>query len=439
MFQMARGGQWADKGLPPLEAGTWYRTVLRAAGRALDISVEHAGRRVQVYRGPIPTGGGGVALNSTHPVDLADIEIRETVPTPEDWDYAGRVRVEDRSPVPGAKCFRIDGPFLITDTVPSASILRPCILSAYLRADRDGVTATMVQGDKMKTIHASPEWKRHSFLTMLPADRRQSDRYMFGIKGSEEGPIWVAAPQVEFAPFDPDARRAAHWSRTLEEDYEVDEQAAHRGQRSLRSMNPGRTVAVQEGELAVEESRPMTVGAWYRADGLIKEARLQLELFRDRKYWMPKTPGEEEPRETFLVDLKAGSRTWAHARAKANPKKSVKRYRLTVLVESAGGTVWLDDLALCPLGSAGGPPAAAGSPDDALKEKPEPAQDAEEDTAMLGAIDDGADEKRNLLLNPGFEELMTEGVVTPRSDKPSSYGPTDTPNTWLKTKPGGAQ
>jgi hypothetical protein len=437
MFQMARGGRWADKGLPPLEAGRWYRAVIRAAGKALDISLEHESKLVKIYRGPIPAGGGGVGLNSPNPLDLADIEIREAVPTAEDWDYAGRVRAEGDSPVPGTKCVRIDGPFMVSDSIPLAAIKRPCVLSAYIRAERDGVPVTMIQGNRTKAVPATPDWRRYSFLAMPPTDARTVDRCLFGLKGSEEGVVWVAAPQVELAPFDPDAKRTANWARTLEEDYEVDEQVAHRGRRSFRSMKATRSMAVQEAEFAVDESRPLVFGAWHRADGTIKEAKLHLELYRDRKYWSPKTPGEEEPRETFVLDLKVGTGTWTYACAKANPRKSVKRYRLSVVVVSAGGTLWLDDFVLRPVGAQGASPEVTGSLDEALREKAGVVRDSEEDDAVLGALDDGAEDKRNVLVNPGFEELTTEGVVTPKSDRPSPYGAPA--NTWLKAASDSAQ
>jgi len=138
-----------------------------------------------------------------------------------------------------------------------------------------------------------------------------------------------------------------------------------------------------------------------------------------------------------VVDLKGGTNNWQYASAKANPRKSVKRYRLSVLVESAGGTLWLDDVVLRPVGAVGASPEVTGSLDEALREKAGVVRDSEEDDAVLGALDDGADDKRNVLLNPGFEELTTEGVVTPKSDRPSPYGPS--PNTWLKTASAAAQ
>ena len=179
----------------------------------------------------------------------------------------------------------------------------------------------------------------------------------------------------------------------------------------------------------------MFLAGWFRTEGSLKEAKLQLELFRDRKYWVPRTPTEEEPRETFTVELKRRTLAWEYASAKITPKHRIKRFRLCVLAESAGGTVWVDDLALRPVGEPVASPNMTGALDDALTEPTEP----DEDTAMLGAFDDGADAKDNLLKNPGFEKPMTTGVVTPKSDRPSPYGPIDTPDTWMKTKSGSGQ
>lgn len=435
VFQMARGCKWTDKGLEPLEAERWYRTVIRAAGRALDVYLEHAGRLVQVYRGPIPAGGGGIGLTSANPIDLADIAVREVVPTPEDWSYAGRIRLEHGSPVPGAKCFRIDGPFMVTDAIQLAPG-KPCILSAYIRADKDGATATMVAGNRTRTVSVTRDWKRYSFLTMPETNTRTDEPCLFGLKGSEECPIRIAAPQVEYAPLDPDAKRAANWLRTLEEDYELDEGIAHRGQRSMRSMSIGRSVAVQEGQLPADESRTLLLGAWHRADGTLKSAKLRLELYPDRRYWTPRTPEEEEPHETFYLDLKTGAAGWEYSSSRPRPKNPFRRYRLTVLVESLGGTIWLDDLVLRPIGASTTPPDAAAVPDESAKEKAGIGKEPDEDASLLGTLEDGEEEKGNLLLNPGFEELMAGGVVTSKSDRPSPYGPTDTPNAWMKTGTG---
>ena len=431
-FQMARGHKWAEKGLPPLESGRWYRTVIRAAGRALDVSLEHEGKLVEVYRGPIPAGGGGVGLSSTNPIDLADLKIREVVPTTEDWSYAGRIREDDDSPIPTTKSKRIDGPFMITDAIALTSPDRPCILSAYVRAEKDGVPVTMIFGSKTKIVRAPREWKRYSFLAMAPQDAEEDARCTFGLKGSDEGAIWFAAPQVEYAPFDPTAKRAEHWLRTLDADYELDEKITHRGSQSLRIMNTGSSPAVQEGEFAAEEARPLLLGAWRRTKGSLKEAKLKLELFRDSKHWTPKTPTEEEPRETFELQLKANPGKWEYATARITPKFRVKRYRLSVVVESTGGTLWLDDLTLRPLGTSRGAPNATTAADDPLQVETDP--EPGEDLSLLEELGDAADTKGNVLKNPGFEKLMTRGVVTSKSDRPSSYGPTNTPKTWMKSR-----
>ena len=435
IFQMARGGEWSEKGLRPLEAGRWYRIVIRAAGRALDVSLEHEGQLVKVYRGPIPAGGGGVNLSSTHPIDVADIRATEVMPTAEDWSYAGRIGSEDGSPVPETKCTRIDGPFMITDAISLASPDRPCVLSAYIRADKDGVPATMILGGRKKVVRTTSEWKRYSFLAIPPQDTEEDASCTFGLKGSEEGVIWVAAPQVEHAPFDPEARRAEHWSRTMEEDYAVDDKVVHRGRHSLRSTKTGTSMAIQEAEFAVEESRALVLAGWVRTEGAIKEAKLELELYRDRKHWTPRTPSEEEPRETSTIEFKTDPGKWEYVSARITPKYRVKRFRLCVSVESTEGTVWLDDLVLRPVGKARASPDLNAALDDTLKEE----TGADEDTAMLGAFDDGAEAKDNLLKNPGFEDLMTTGVVTPKSNHPSPYGPTDTPSTWFKSRAGKPQ
>jgi hypothetical protein len=425
-FQMARGVTWAEKGLAPLEAGRWYRAVIRAAGRALDVSLEQDGRLVRVYRGPIPAGGGGLNLSSANPVDVADMEVRSVAPTAEDWSHAGRIGPAEGSPVPGALCVRIDGPFMITDAIALATN-RPCILSAYIRAEKVGVPATLSIGGKGKPVQAGPEWKRFSFLATPQAASGEDSRCGFAVKGSDEGPVWVAAPRVEYAPADPLARRAAGWERSLERDYELDERAAHGGKNSLRSMPGGGCQAGQERELAAEEYRTLLLGGWYKMEGSARNARLQLELFRDRKFWSPQKPGDEEPRETFTLDLKPGGSGWTHAELKAVPKNAFKRYRLSVVSEK--GMLWLDDLTLRTLGASGAPAVPAGTMSDLLAEKP--AKDDEEELALLGSLGDGGG-KNNLLENPGFEALMTNRIVTLRSDAPSPCGPTERADTWLK-------
>ncbi|MEI7437813.1 MAG: hypothetical protein WCL16_13495, partial [bacterium] len=431
IFQMAQGARWTEKGLPPLEAGPWYRTVIRAAGRAMDISMEHDGKLVRVYRGPIPAGGGGVSLTSVNPVDLADIEIKQIVATPEDWSHAGKILTVDGSPVAGTKCFKIDGPFMISDSISLAST-RPCILSAYIRSDKDSLPVTMLIGGRAKIVRATSDWKRHSFLALPQQTSKDDGRCTFALKGSDEGPVWVAAPQAEYAPFDPLAKRAANWDRTIDQDYEVDEQNAHGGRRSIRSMPAGGCMAVQECELATEESRPLLFGGWFRIEGTVKNARLQLELYRDRKYWTPKNPDEEEPRETFVVKLQSNSREWKHAESMITAKKTFKRYRLNVLSDSAGGTLLVDDLVLRPLGASGAPLMESGLSSD-LPDKKADGGEVDEAIALLGAMDISSDDKGSLLKNPGFEEPMTNGVVTSTCDRPSACGPTVTPDTWLKT------
>ena len=433
MFEMARGSTWAEKGLPPLEAGRWYQIAIRAAGRALDISLEHEGQRVNVYRGPIPAGGGGVNLSSPHPIDLANIAVREVEPTAEDWSYAGRIRAEDESPVPGTGCVRIDGPFMVTDAITLTDRDRPCLLSAYIRAEKDGVPVTMIIGRRTKTVRAAGDWARHSFLASPPQDDEDDEPCTFGIKGPDEGVVRVAAPQVEWAPFDPEARRAADWARTLDEDYELDNKVAHGGRRSLLLQGKGRRMAVQEVELEAEEIRSLVLSAWWRREGAIRDATLQLEVFRDRKHWIPKTLSEEEPRELFTVPLKATPRGWESVSSRIHPKNSVKRFRLSLLVDGAGGKIWLDDLVLRPTGES----VASLETTDALGDSlDEPAGDSAPLGAdvilMLGALDDEADAKDNMLRNPGFENLATDRIVTFASDRPSPYSVPSDQKTWMK-------
>jgi len=438
MFQMAGGSTWTEKGLPPLEAGRWYQIVIRAAGRALDLSLEHEGRQVSVYRGPIPAGGGGVDLASPHPIDLADIRISEVVPTDEDWSHAGRIRTEDESPVQGTTCTRIDGPLMITDAITLADREHPCILSAYIRSDEDGVPVTMIIGNRTKIVRATKQWARYSFLATPPQEDEKNIPCTFGLKGSDEGVVRFAAPQVEYAPFDPDAKRAVGWERALETDYTLDDQVAHGGHRSLRAQNAGRTVAVQEGEFAEEDPRSLALGGWLRTDdGAIKEAKLKLEVYRDKKHWIPRTLTEEEPQETFIVPLKSTSRGWEYVGARFSPRNSVKRFRLSLMVDSAGGTVWLDDLVLRPLGRFAATPDIADSSADLFGEEAgEDAEMADEVMAILGSIDIEAAAKDNILRNPGFETFMTNRLITAESDRPSSYALPERPATWMKTKAG---
>jgi hypothetical protein len=429
IFEMAKGATWAEKGLPPLEAGRWYRTVIRAAGRALDISMEHEGRLVRVYRGPIPAGGGGLNLTSTNPIDLVDIQIREVVATDEDWSHAGRIRVEEGSPVPGTQAFRIDGPHMVSDAIrlgPGS----PCILSAYVRAEKDGLPVTMIAGSKTKVVRATRDWTRQSFLALSPPASLDGDACLFALKGSVEGPVWVAAPQVERAPFSPLAKRAAQWDRTLEKDYEIDEKNPHRGLRSIRSMPDGGLMAVQERELATEESRPLLFGGWYRTEGVVTNARFLLELYRDRKYWTPMTPTEEEPRETFVVDIPSESRAWADAQTRIPTPKPFKRYRLSVIAGRSAGTLRVDDLVVRPLGSFGPSPDINNLLNGDFGEEGGLAGDI----SLLGAMDEDVGTTNGLLMNAGFEEPMTNGVVTSACDQPSAYGPTMTSNTWMKVE-----
>ncbi|MDA0841988.1 MAG: hypothetical protein O2857_29860, partial [Planctomycetota bacterium] len=218
--------------------------------------------------------------------------------------------------------------------------------------------------------------------------------------------------------------------------YELDEKVKHNGNRSLRTMKAGLSMAVQEGEFAREDSRPFQVAGWFRAEGRLTEAKLLVELFRDKKFWIPVTPAEEEPRETIEMAFKTAGPQWEYVSSRINPKNAVKRYRVSVIVESGGGMAWADDLVLRPLGKATAPPGQVGPLVDPFKEETGTGTDALDDAELLGAINEAANVKGNVLKNAGFEEATEGGVVTEESNHPSSYGPTDSPRTWLKSNSG---
>jgi hypothetical protein len=117
--------------------------------------------------------------------------------------------------------------------------------------------------------------------------------------------------------------------------------------------------------------------------------------------------------------------------AKFVPKNAFKRLRLEVRADAGEGVTWLDDLALSPIGAAGTPVAPSGML-DGLDDKKEPARGGmDEEIAALQALDKSAGPRENMVRNPGFEELSTNGVVTLASDVPSPVGPTAGSNTWM--------
>jgi hypothetical protein len=429
VFQMAKGVTWAEKGLPPLEAGRWYRTVIRAAGRALDVWMEQDGRLVSVYRGPIPAGGGGLNLSATNALDVADIEIRSVTPTAEDWSHAGRIRQDPESPVPGSGSVRIDGPFMISDAIALATN-RPCILSAYIRGEKDGLSATLRVGDKTRPVRLTTDWKRYRILAMPQAASEEDKRCGFAVKGCDEGAIRVAAPRVEYAPFDPAAKRAAGWDRSPDRDYELDDAAPHAGRYSLRVAGGG--MAVQEAELEKDDVRTLRLSGWFRMGEPKGRGRLQLDLFRDRKFWTPTQPNEVEPRETFTIELKPSGSGWTRVESKIVPLNEFRRYRLAVVADGPAGAVWVDDVALAPLGAAGAPAAPSGPADNLMDNKKEAAAgNLDEEMASLGIESKESRPQANLIRNPGFEERMTNRVVTLACDTPAPVGPALRTNSWM--------
>ncbi len=423
-FRIAPGGSWVDRNLPPLAEGRWYRTVIRVVRQTLDVYLENDGKPVLVYHGAIPPGGGGVNISSASPVDLADIVVTETQPQPA-GEGNSDLRPDSDSPIPGTRSLRMEGAYTVADVVQLASAGRACLFSAYMRADRDGVPVSMLMGDTACVVRVATEWKRYNIFKTP----REKGGCLFAVQGPDRGPLWVAAPQVEYAAFDPGARRAEGWTRTLEEDYDIDEKVAHGGRCSLRCSNGGWSVAVQEKELVSEQPRAFLLGAWCRTEGKIRDAGIEIEMFRDRKYWTPKTPREEEPRERFTLALQSQtSGVWQHYELKIAPRKAVKRFRLSIRANTSGGTMWLDDIMLCPVG------AATASMDEGAAPGLDIGNDAGGVTMSLG-MDEGKNARDNVLGNPGFEDPMTNGVVTLKSCVPSDYRPPTPPDAWMNLRP----
>jgi len=154
------------------------------------------------------------------------------------------------------------------------------------------------------------------------------------------------------------------------------------------------------------------------------KVKIKVETFqRWDKPWKPKRIGEEEPRETFIHAFAPAAQDWSHLEATITPQRGVKRLTLEVILDATNGVAWVDDLALFLVNAAAAP---------SLPNKPvEPQAKNNAARDALTELDSSSgqtDAAGNLLRNPGFEELVTNAIVTVHSDRPSPYRPSDTPN-----------
>ena len=69
---------FADKGLPPLEAGKWYKAKVVVKNGFLDFSLGNGGNMLNTLEGNVLPGGGGIDFLTYTPLDLADIRVVET-------------------------------------------------------------------------------------------------------------------------------------------------------------------------------------------------------------------------------------------------------------------------------------------------------------------------------------------------------------------------
>ena len=303
------------------------------------------------------------------------------------------VEVVDAPDVPGGKAIRFSGPVSLATTSAGSgegSIDRGrCIMfSALMKAEREGVEAVLVMGDRTpnrRTVRLSAQWKRYAVVARWAGGRWNPFR--FGITGTKAGTFWAAAPLLEH-PRPAREARAAHWERTDCADYVYDTGTVHSGRRSVRLDGTAvanaayRPSASQEIAFAAPPRGKMVVTGWCKASALARDSRgrargalLAVELYGPpREFVMTeaieKLSGarRQQAIERETARLKGPLRTlscgpgqageWELLRVEFDPRDylgrsrrraapaaraALRRVRI-VLSNAADGAGWFDDL-----------------------------------------------------------------------------------------------
>ena len=129
-------------------------------------------------------------------------------------------------PFPGRRALKMAAPFYVTLdtlTVNNKTKMLPlvCTFSSYIKADRDDLPVTMFVNKKHKVIKATTEWRRYSFTTAPELLGWPGGCCGVGWKGPDQGTIWVAAPQYEYAR-PASTFLADEWSSQPENGYKID-------------------------------------------------------------------------------------------------------------------------------------------------------------------------------------------------------------------------
>ena len=149
------------------------------------------------------------------------------------WNPTTWVVVRDESS-PGAEkqSLRLSGPVSLNRMIRPRNRVWPCILSAFMRADQDGVRVTFGTTKESRAIELTKTWERYSITTEIGEVPRWKG-FQIRITGPPEGTAWVSGIQAEHPPAAQE-ERARHWERSSTFDYEIDAAVARSGENSFR-------------------------------------------------------------------------------------------------------------------------------------------------------------------------------------------------------------
>ncbi|MER3501957.1 MAG: hypothetical protein C4295_10900 [Candidatus Fervidibacterota bacterium] len=118
-------------------------------------------------------------------------------------EWRGCIALEESSPIQGTRALRLFNPqagtrFSLQSFAYALPSGTPYTFSVYLRAGREDFPVTLSIGyDQSTTVRVSTQWQRYTFTATPQRGHWAQGRLIVSIAFTQEGTLWVAAPQLE--------------------------------------------------------------------------------------------------------------------------------------------------------------------------------------------------------------------------------------------------